>query len=40
MSIAHGLTLMAVVFLAVWLLFFVVSESIIRRERRSGKDER
>lgn len=40
MSLAHGLLLMAAVFLAVWVLFVVVSETIVRRDRRSGKDER
>ncbi|HET6504268.1 MAG TPA: hypothetical protein VFG87_26255 [Amycolatopsis sp.] len=40
MNIAHGLLLMAVVFFAVWVLFAVVSETIIRRDRRSGKDGR
>ena len=40
MTIAHGLLLMAAVFLAMWVLFAVVSETIIRRDRRSGKDER
>lgn len=39
MSIAHGLLLMAAVFLGVWLLFVAVSETIIRRDRRSEEGE-
>jgi hypothetical protein len=39
MSLGSGLTLMAVVFLAMWVLFFVVSELIIRRgDRRTRKE--
>lgn len=40
MSIAHGLLLMAAVFFAMWVVFAVVSELIIRRDRRAGKDQR
>lgn len=40
MSMAGGLLLMAALFLAMWVLFFVVSEAIIRRERRVRKDRR
>lgn len=40
MSLASGLILMAVIFVAVWVLFLVVSELIIRRgDRRERKDQ-
>lgn len=40
MSMANGLLLMAVLFFAMWVLFFLVSELIIRRDRREGRDRR
>jgi hypothetical protein len=39
MSLANGLLLMAAIFLATWVVFLVVSELIIRRGRRAGKDQ-
>lgn len=40
MTLGHGLLLMALIFVAMWVLFVLVSELIIRRERRAGKDRR
>jgi hypothetical protein len=34
MSLAHGFVLMAVIFFACWVVFTIVSELIVRRDRR------
>ncbi|HEX3590399.1 MAG TPA: hypothetical protein VHV74_12280 [Pseudonocardiaceae bacterium] len=40
MSLASGLVLMAVIFFATWVLFVVVSELIIRRDRHGREEQR